>query len=719
MRFQKILFLAAACVLALPPVLAADIHVATTGSDLTGDGTPGNPYQTIAFAYEQAADLDTLIVAAGTYNECVFLSGLENEPFEQRSIHVRAEAFDAGDPSSRALTVIDGTGQCSSPFSTVNIGGAVSSIEGFTITGGAASGIFSIGGVTITNNVIAGNLSSSGGGIYAYPKACYYGSTTTTITNNTIEGNDVTSIAGYDFSGRGGGVFVRARPEAFRAGDPIFGSGCVGGSPSVNVQDNEIQNNTTEFDGAGVFVFTNTIRPLSSQVTVTQNLITNNTAGVAGGANPTTGYGGGIYATTYGYSSEQISIVDNQVLLNTATGYGGGIWAGISSAIYADHNVIVDENTVTENTAGLGGGMELSMRLFDLGATETATLVATDNTVSGNVATTSDLLGGAGGMSLGMFSQRTISPNVGFTVAENTIRSNSADVDGAGVEIRVISDAENVFDPQDTAIRPAFATLDFTNNLLALNTSSNTQGDGVGGAAFVFTQAFGEAVSTANLELNTFADNSSQIGAGGIEVESFTGFDSQFFEEGLGVVDLGSSIVSDNVGFGIGGPMPGDAGLLTPGSDGGDTANITVEVEYSDFFANSSGNYETWVVDRTGQNGNISVDPLLDTVTYVPAACSPTIDAANPTLDFSLEADPDGGRANMGHTGGTAAAAASLADPSGDAAVDGVDVLRLAVAWGSSFGNPRWDPLADLDGSGAVDGLDLALLAAGFGESCP
>jgi len=88
-------------------------------------------------------------------------------------------------------------------------------------------------------------------------------------------------------------------------------------------------------------------------------------------------------------------------------------------------------------------------------------------------------------------------------------------------------------------------------------------------------------------------------------------------------------------------------------------------------------------------------------------------------FDFSLEAKPDGGRANMGHTGGTADSTPSLADASGDGTVDGIDVLRIAVAFGSSFGDPRWDGNADLDSNNLVDGNDLAYVAGDFGQICP
>ncbi|MBZ0113751.1 MAG: hypothetical protein K8J08_14895, partial [Thermoanaerobaculia bacterium] len=52
-----------------------------------------------------------------------------------------------------------------------------------------------------------------------------------------------------------------------------------------------------------------------------------------------------------------------------------------------------------------------------------------------------------------------------------------------------------------------------------------------------------------------------------------------------------------------------------------------------------------------------------------------------------------------------------------DGRVDGVDLVLLARAFGTTVGETRYDSDADLNDDGVIDGKDLAVLATTFGES--
>jgi hypothetical protein len=60
--------------------LPSQCYVATAGSNITGNGSPGNPWQTIQFAIDNPLVLDgsTINVAAGTYDETINVDGRSN-----------------------------------------------------------------------------------------------------------------------------------------------------------------------------------------------------------------------------------------------------------------------------------------------------------------------------------------------------------------------------------------------------------------------------------------------------------------------------------------------------------------------------------------------------------------------------------------------------------------------------------------------------------------
>ena len=58
-------------------------------------------------------------------------------------------------------------------------------------------------------------------------------------------------------------------------------------------------------------------------------------------------------------------------------------------------------------------------------------------------------------------------------------------------------------------------------------------------------------------------------------------------------------------------------------------------------------------------------------------------------------------------------------DMDGDGDVDIFDIVIIASAYGTSIGNPAYNPNADIDGDGDVDIFDVVIAAGNYGTSIP
>jgi predicted outer membrane repeat protein len=159
----------------VPP--AAVVHVAPWGDDVNGDGSAGDPVRTIQRGIDLAADLDTVLVASGTYTG----PGNREIDFLGKAITVRSAA---GDPE---LCIIDCA--ASDPYTGFYFHTAEDSssvLDGFTIQNGVA-----------THQ--EGNLDRLvGGGIFCD------GGTAPLLQNLILRGNDA------GFAGAGLAVFMSA-----------------------------------------------------------------------------------------------------------------------------------------------------------------------------------------------------------------------------------------------------------------------------------------------------------------------------------------------------------------------------------------------------------------------------------------------------------------------------------------------------------------------------
>ncbi len=692
------------------PALAATYWVGTNGNDANACTSSTAPCRTIQAAIDRTVGQDVVRVLPGTYQECFTAFFVDGGGFPVPSdITIVTDDFDLNNRNS--TTILDATGlDC-----TLSSGGQTfflpvadlgdgSILRGFTIKGNqGGGGVRGFGSVRITSNVIEGNTAVFGGGVYVYTG--YYvtqASGTTRIDANTIRNNAADS---------GGGVFAFGRADGLES--------------QIRIESNTIRNNrageATDGFGGGLYALSDTIADTDlSRIVISQNVIEGNQAVLVAGQ---AAYGGGVYATTYGnpaLGSEVIEIQNNQVRTNSASGFGGGISAQIlgtfAPASGPGYEVKVEDNSITNNVAaGGGGGLYMFLQNFDLDATVKANLQAKRNQISGNShdGTIVDpfVPGGGGGVYVEALGIRTAAPNTFVRVEENTIQGNTAASVGGGASLYVLANSEPFSDGASSATT---ASVRFANNLVTGNAAARPGGGGEGGGVHVLAESVGLGAAGAEIEFNTVRMNNVDAGgSGGISVHAGT-FPDTLANLGAAAIEVGDSIVVQNQEIEVG-------GTIVPG-----VANVALSVSFNDVWDTAGTLYGATIGDRTGQNGNVSVDPKLSTL-HVPLLCSPTIDAADPTEGtfasdgkLSSEPQPNGRRANQGHLGNTANAVRTFPDVNGDQRVDGVDVLGIAVSFASTSSQPtRFNPKADRDGDGDVDGEDLSYIAGFYGQVCP
>ena len=254
------------------------IHVnATTGDDANGDGV-STPYRTIQKGIDEANDVDTVVVANGTYTG----PGNVDIDFFGKPITVKS----ANGPES---CIIDcgGSGR-GFYFHSGETG--ISVLNGFTITNGFAeygAGICCMSSSPrILNIIIAGNTASqSGGGIH-----CHF--STATIEDTIITENNASEYGGgihcyssnptvinatiaANISNCGGGLACHTRSSPTIINTTITGNNAISeggggisclGFSSPTITNATITGNNTSRDGGGIYcdissspIITNTI----------------------------------------------------------------------------------------------------------------------------------------------------------------------------------------------------------------------------------------------------------------------------------------------------------------------------------------------------------------------------------------------------------------------------------------------------------------------------
>ena len=674
---------------------ATIFYVATTGVDSTTCGPSASPCKTVQAAIDNTSSGDTVVVGAGTYNECIAVVPGDGVG----GILVEADQFLSS--GTVGGSILDGAGVCDAASPGPTLGPVVkvfdqSTLRGFSITNGGDSGVWGLGAVTIANNLISDNTTATTGGGIRLTTGSYLTNplATAQINSNTIQANTSSS--------HGAGIYVDATASGTASRVTIGGN---------TVSTNSAGGTTAAF-GGGIAVFTYTAAATdSSSVVITTNTLDGNVAnGAAVGA--ALAYGGGIFAATGGVGTEVVTIggsgVGNVVRNNVSAGLGGGVSANARPSPGASHSILIDANSVTANTGGHGGGgLHLFASAFDRAAgAPQVVLSASANSIAGNHARgglSDPLATGGGGIFAKLYSARTAGSNVTLEISGNKIQNNDATTHGGGASLLAWADD----DPQSNGtVAATGAVVSFHNNLVSTNaardaTAEVPSGGGVHGMAVARGALAKAEVATSFL---TVASNETELGTGGVEWQDLRLPDS-LGSAGATSFTLTNSIVSGNDGYGLGYAVP-----LDPAT--------TVTLSYNDAFGNISGNFEALLGDPTGTNGNISVDPELDAL-FLPRICGPMVDQGDPSIAATLEPMPNGGRVNLGHLGNTASATRTFPDVNSDGTVDGLDVMGIGVSFNSTTGTPRFFTAADRDLNGIVDGQDLAYVSAFYAQTCP
>ncbi|NOR43993.1 MAG: DUF1565 domain-containing protein [Candidatus Delongbacteria bacterium] len=154
------------------------LHISTTGSNVSGDGSEEFPFSTIQYGISVSTDTDTVLVHPGTY--------VENINFIGKRITLGSLFLTTQDESYISSTIIDGnsTSRVVSFFYGEN---SSSILTGFTITNGAmeyGGGIYcNYTSPTLKNLIVTGNNAINGGGIYLLNASPNFENVT--ITGNT------------------------------------------------------------------------------------------------------------------------------------------------------------------------------------------------------------------------------------------------------------------------------------------------------------------------------------------------------------------------------------------------------------------------------------------------------------------------------------------------------------------------------------------------------
>jgi hypothetical protein len=296
-------------------------HVATGGSDITGDGSEANPFATIQHGINSASNDDTVLVHPGVYKE--------NINFMGKNITVGSLFATTSDEDYILQTVINGN-RAASTVTFANGEAATARLSGFTITNGYAHGTpwpgSSGGGVVCTN--------------YSNP----------TLTHLKVMGNESVQEGGGLYFAHCFPTIKHVNITNNRTGDS--GGGIRYSYGGVSLENVVVAQNSSLGGGAGIHFY-------HAEGTVRNALVADNTGGAKGGGlmfdgcsptfinvtvvgNGTAGHGGGL----------NVSYMSRPILVNSI------VWGNSPEQIYfdtdwGDEAVSIEYSDVQGGEAGI------------------------------------------------------------------------------------------------------------------------------------------------------------------------------------------------------------------------------------------------------------------------------------------------------------------------------------------------------------------------------